>query len=107
MTLPVDALRRRGHAANPRALRARNLPVLIALALLAGGIPTLSAPAPAAAANCFSSLQSRIDSTAAGGTLTVPPCVYKESITLRRSIPRRKRAGWPPCPSSAGSGTRS
>ena len=86
MTLPVDALRRRGHAANPRALRARNLPVLIALALLAGGIPTLSAPAPAAAANCFSSLQSRIDSTAAGGTLTVPPCVYKESITLRRSI---------------------
>ncbi len=88
MLLSVHALRRSGRAATPRAPRAKHLPLpmLIALVLAGAGIPALSAPASTAAVSCPSSLQARIDATSAGGTLTVPPCVYHESIQLRRSI---------------------
>ena len=40
----------------------------------------------AAAASCPGSLQALIDGTPSGGTLTAPPCTYRESITIRRAL---------------------
>jgi parallel beta-helix repeat protein len=40
----------------------------------------------AAAASCPASLQALIDGTPSGGTLTAPPCTYRESITIRRAL---------------------
>ena len=35
---------------------------------------------------CTSSLQALIDATPTGGTLTVPACIYRESVTIRQPI---------------------
>ncbi len=35
---------------------------------------------------CTSSLQALIDATPTGGTLTVPACIYRESVTIRKPI---------------------
>src|SRR4051794_37640273 len=60
-----------------------------ALTLAADGVsPDRStAVAPSSASpNCPGTLQSLIDATPTGGTLTAPPCVYRETVTISRPM---------------------
>src|SRR6185369_15300721 len=43
-------------------------------------------PTPPPAGTCGTSLQTLINNTPTGGTLTVPACVYRETVTISRAI---------------------
>lgn len=63
--------------------------VALALALapaLLTGVPVRAATPAATGAACDSSLQELIDQAAAGSDLVVPPCVYRESVTVDKPM---------------------
>lgn len=61
------------------------LRALFAVLLAATVLVALPAPAPAAA-SCSDSLQSLINATPAGGTLSLPACTWRETIKVSRPI---------------------
>jgi parallel beta-helix repeat protein len=74
-------------AATHPPMRASRPAVLAALlALVASVVPSALAGPGLVAAGCPSSLQKLIDATPSGGTLSVPACVFHESIGIGRPI---------------------
>lgn len=69
----------------PRGLRLA-VALLAASGIVTGVLPVVAGSASVAAASCPSSLQALIDATPSGGTLTVPPCVFRQSVEIRRPI---------------------
>jgi parallel beta-helix repeat protein len=48
--------------------------------------PAIAAPAPALDTSCSTRLQALVDAAPAGSTLDVPPCVYRETVRISKSL---------------------
>ena len=64
--------------------------LVAALAMTLAGPPAAAIDAPAAAAvTCPASLQALLDATPSGGKVTVPPCTYRETVTINKPLTLR------------------